>query len=237
MTITIEDLSPYGIEPLQPETIGTNMASLLEPEECDVFLNDYMEKIKAPNQRVAASMFIKYYSRVMMGPLLMCTGSSNRALIAPLSNCVFNDSKKVCLSEGCIWIERSQEQREIWRNQVLQQFLSEHLTPLIQAVSKKRVPAKILWENAAIRINSIYEKLIDAAKTEQEKEKYLEDFSYLKNASGTLFGLSDNPLSPYLKGESEVINGSQCVRKTCCLYYQIEGEKEMDYCLICPLKK
>ncbi|WP_431309013.1 (2Fe-2S)-binding protein [Halalkalibacter lacteus] len=66
-------------------------------------------------------------------------------------------------------------------------------------------------------------------------ERLNSDFHFLKNASGSLFNLTENPIKHYLKiGEELKLN--PC-RQTCCMYYKIEKDVEgIDYCGNCPIK-
>jgi ferric iron reductase protein FhuF len=46
--------------------------------------------------------------------------------------------------------------REQWRENVLHDLFSSHIMPVLEILKKTtRIPSSILWENIAIRINSI----------------------------------------------------------------------------------
>ncbi|GAK14085.1 IucA/IucC family C-terminal-domain containing protein [Geomicrobium sp. JCM 19039] len=237
-TVTIDNLSSFGIERSTQSTVGFRMDEMLDPQRCRDFLTEYMERIEAPNIKVAASLFIKYYARVSVGSLLYSLGNYHCALAMPLKGCVFNgDRKKLCVHENeCVWRMCHSENREAWRQTVLQQFFTEHFTPLIQALTKVRISSRILWENTAIRIHSVYRKLLQLPLTVEEKILIQSDFTFLKEADGSLFGLAHNPMSPYLR--EEAIYGTSCMRKTCCLFHRIENKKEdLERCVICPLER
>ncbi|GAK08377.1 IucA/IucC family C-terminal-domain containing protein [Geomicrobium sp. JCM 19038] len=235
---TIERLASFGIERYTSNTTGFRMDHLLDPLKCRDFLTSYMEKIEAPNIKVAASLFIKYYARVTVGSLLYSLGNYNQALSMPLTGCVFNEErKKLCIQEReCPWDTCPAENRIEWRDRTLQTFFTEHMTPLIRAISTVRISTRILWENIAIRIHSVYRSLLQSTESWIQREQLLSDFQCLQRADGSLFGLDTNPLQPFL--QEEAVLGSACTRKTCCLFHRIENKKEdLDYCKICPLER
>ncbi|MCQ6277456.1 (2Fe-2S)-binding protein [Bacillus sp. V3B] len=92
-----------------------------------------------------------------------------------------------------------------------------------------------MWENVAIRINSIYRKILAEESDPIKIERVNSDFNFLKNASGDLFNLKENPIKDYLKiGEELKLNP---FRKTCCMYYKLEEDVEkIGYCGNCPIK-
>jgi ferric iron reductase protein FhuF len=56
------------------------------------------------------------------------------------------------------------------------------------------VALSILWENVAIRINSIYRKM-SAKQLDPARMEWLDsDFHFLKHANGDLFHLDQNPV-------------------------------------------
>jgi ferric iron reductase protein FhuF len=127
-------------------------------------------------------------------------------------------------------------EREQWRVNVLYALFSSHITPVLDILEKtSRVQSSILWENVAIRINSIYRKTLAKELDPVKIERLYNDFNFLKNASGDLFHLKENPIKHYLKiGEELSLN--PC-RKTCCMYYKLEEDVEgIGYCGICPIK-
>lgn len=93
----------------------------------------------------------------------------------------------------------------------------------------------ILWENIAIRINSIYRKILAKELDPVKIERLNSDFIFLKTARGDLFNLEENPIKHYLKiGEELKLNP---FRKTCCMYYKLEEDVEgIGYCGNCPVK-
>ncbi|WP_425429430.1 IucA/IucC family C-terminal-domain containing protein [Domibacillus mangrovi] len=127
-------------------------------------------------------------------------------------------------------------ERETWRENVLRTLFSSHITPVLNILKKTSgVSSSILWENVAIRINSIYRKTLAKEMDSVKMERLNSDFHFLENASGDLFNLKENPLKQYLKiGEELIIN--PC-RKTCCLYYKLEKDvKGISHCGNCPIK-
>lgn len=224
---------------IEPEkSMGIKILDLLSEEKCLAFLQQQMVDIKAPNLTVTASMLSKRYAYLLVSSTLYSMVEFNGALHLPVKACTLTNERKLSIqADICKWQEVNSLDREQWRERILNDLFAVHVTPVLNIFKKtSQLSSKILWENVAIRINSIYRKTL-AKESEQDKIKRLEsDFSFLKNASGDLFDLKENPIKPYLKiGEEQKLNP---YRKTCCMYHKLEKDPEgIGYCGICPIKR
>ena len=213
------------------------ITDLLNEEKCLSFLQKYMTELKAPNLIVAASMLSKRYAYLVVSSTLYSMVEFNGVLNLPVKVCALTKERKLCIQAGMYkWVEAKSLEREEWREKVLHDLFFTHIMPFLNILKKTSgVHSSILWENVAIRINSIYRKTL-VQELEPIKIKRLNsDFNFLKNASGDLFNLKENPIKHYLKiGEELKLN--PC-RKTCCLYYKLEKDVGgISYCGNCPIK-
>ncbi|QDI92531.1 ferric iron reductase [Salicibibacter halophilus] len=238
IALNIEQLESFGVKRKDQHTLGVPIIELLNEEVCHSFLLRYMEDIKAPNKKVAASLFMKQYARSVVASTLHSIGSYNCALSLPTHACMFSNERKLCVQEGsCRFQAWEQGEREAWRESLLRELFSYHITPLIGVLrNTSRVSVHILWENVAVRVNSVYRKAL-AAETCQERKKQLSsDFYYLQDAEGDLFQWDQNPISPYLKSPPD--SSATHYRQTCCLYHRLKEDPEgIQFCNNCPIGK
>lgn len=213
------------------------ISDLLNEEKCLSFLQKYMIELKAPNLTVAASMLSKRYAFLVVSSTLYSMVEFNGVLNLPVKVCALTKERKLCIQAGMYeWMEVNGLEREKWREKVLRHLFSIHIMPILKNVEKiSSIPSSILWENVAIRINSVYRKKLSQELEPIKIERLNNDFNFLKNASGDLFNLKENPIKHYLKiGEELKLN--PC-RKTCCLYYKLEKDVGgISYCGNCPIK-
>lgn len=214
------------------------ITDLLNEEKCLLFLEKQMIEMKAPNLLVVASMISKRYAYLVVSSTLYSMVEFNCALNLPVKACALSKERKLCIqADLCKWQEVESRERGKWRESVLRELFSFHITPVLGVLKKATcLPSSILWENVAIRINSIYQKTLSKKLETVKIERIYSDFNFLKNASGDLFDLQENPIRSYLKiGEALQLN--PC-RKTCCMYYKLEEDVEgVGYCSNCPIKK
>jgi ferric iron reductase protein FhuF len=86
----------------------------------------------------------------------------NAALNLPVKACALNKERKLCIEAGkCSWQEPKNVEREQWSENVLCAVFSENITPVLDILQKTSgIPSSILWENVAVRINSVYRKTL-----------------------------------------------------------------------------
>ncbi|WP_071461393.1 IucA/IucC family C-terminal-domain containing protein [Bacillus massilinigeriensis] len=185
-------------------------------EACRSFLESVRQEIQAPSLKVAASVFVKRFAFVAVGYLYALTVWDKKLLLSlDAIGMVTNHEDSNWLPEFCVQdIEAIPFQggdREEWRKKAVHYLLEGMVTPVVNAVGKAaKVSREILWENIAVYISWLYEKVLDSKSHARVKE----DFHYLMVE---------------VIGE-EAGRGS---RKTCCLSYQL-GKKQA-FCTICPL--
>lgn len=237
------------IDAQQLEALGLNLAeadpdadeirisNLFNDDTCLQFLHQFKADILAPNPAVAASLFMKRYARLVAASTLTTAGVDNCALSLPPEACFFTRDKKLRVSEDlCQWRSWSQWDREGWRTIIFMELFAKNLAPLVAQLERVSfLKASVLWENVAVRVNSVYRKAMLKEKNEGNRQRMISDFQFLKQAGGDLFALETNPLSRYLYLDDE---GAVPVRSTCCMYYRLEKDKEgIGYCGNCPCRK
>lgn len=233
----MDELKTFNIDLENEKPHEISITDLLNEEKCLAYLHKQMIQIKAPNLSVTASMISKRYAYLVVSSTLYSMVEFNCALHLPVKACALSNERKLCIQAGmCKWQEVNSMEREEWRENVLRDLFSDHITPVLATLKKAtRISPAILWENIAIRINSIYRKTLSKEVDPIKIERLYSDFYFLKNASGDLFNLNENPIREYLKiGEELKLN--PC-RKTCCMYYKLEKDvEEIGYCGNCPIK-
>lgn len=225
----------FGIQLQEKEPTGECLLTLLDKEKCVLFLQHYQEAIGAPNLRVTASLFMKQYARFTAVPLLHSMARYNSAMAVPLEACYFTNERKLAIDKhACKWTFCRNEQRVIWREQAISQLFGELITPLILSLHEAtNVRTDILWENVAVRIQSMYRKSIHAEK--ETGSEWLDDFHFLCQAEGRVFHWPFNPLAERLS--IGVDYSKQHVRKTCCMNYRLKKKTKETYCNVCPLNQ
>jgi ferric iron reductase protein FhuF len=235
--IVMNELKTFDIYTEHEGPKGIAITDLLNEDKCLSFLQQQMIEIKAPNLSVTASMLSKRYAYLVVSSTLYSMVEFNCALHMPVKACALSKERKLCIQANmCKWQEIKSMDRELWRENVLLDLFASHITPVLEMLKKtSRIPSSILWENVAIRINSIYRKTLAKELDSVKIERLNSDFNFLKNASGDLFNLNENPIKQYLKiGDELKLN--PC-RKTCCLYHKLKVDVEgIGYCDNCPIK-
>lgn len=223
---------------------SVRVLDLLDAASCSDYLDLLSVKLQSPSRMITASQFMKRYAFLTAAPLLYAMSAYNRGLDLSAGNCLLESTP------GHSWLELvslddvnaampEASERHAWRDTVIQSYFAGNLGKLIQVMSGvANVPKPILWENAAVRVFSLYEKRIRASGDQQEQARGREDFQYLiHQAPGALFGEKQNPLSPFYGKpvSSTVTDTPMRVRKTCCFYYEVSSVEE--YCSNCPKVK
>lgn len=193
-----------------------------EPRE---FLAFQQERLRAPNRKVAASMVIKRYAKVYLDEVMDYLLFGDKKRVVPLCACSFTDDLNLIVDETQV----SYKDGEVWGH-----IFAEHLSVFVTSLHKAtRLPYIILWENIAVRMNSYLRKAI---QKHSDQASIVQNFAAeLRSLDGTAFDMDKNPLSNYLAPQEAL--GRQCMRKTCCYYYKLEKEKEMPYCVVCPIQR
>ena len=74
---------------------------------------------------------------------------------------------------------------------VVRELFTECVTPLLDVLNRTtKLSYRILWENVAVRINSLYRSMMREAEEPAVKQRVREDYLYLKQAAGDVLELS-----------------------------------------------
>ncbi|MGG1676908.1 siderophore-iron reductase FhuF [Neobacillus sp. NRS-1170] len=208
-----------------------NVADLLEEQYLKLFIANLADSIGAPNEKAAASIFIKRYAFVAVLSLYAMS-VWNKKINVSLSNIEMESPEK-----GNDWLpsfllmdEKEQDwngnARAEWRKDIINELFAKNIFPIIDKLEKTFGISKlILWENIAVYIFWLYESELKDSKNSSVQS----DFRYLIfEAEGALFGrYKGNPLQKYYAEKIDNVR----MRKTCCFSYQLAAGKR---CKTCP---
>ncbi|UOQ50408.1 (2Fe-2S)-binding protein [Gracilibacillus caseinilyticus] len=234
MNELINDLKNYHLH-LNPKE-GVLVTDLFDDAKCKHMLEEQSNIWGAPNLVIAASMFIKRYAMITVSSTMYSMIVHQTVLSLHPATLTWSKNGSLGLKhEEVVYITLNKTNRNTIRESYLQQLFAQHLTPLVLTLSRMTgVKEEMLWENIAVRINSVYRKLLEKNPSEQVITNIYEDFHFLIQADAELFGIGSNPLACYLKIGEELKENPQ--RKTCCLYYLLDKNRgKGNYCVNCPL--
>jgi len=219
---------------------------LLEVDRCRSILDELGPVIGSPSRAVTASLLGKRIAFLVVSPSLYAMSMFDEGLDLRLDNCVTDYTHR----EGAwrsrlilksLATERSGiEGRDTWRARIVEGIFAGHLSALwgtLQAASG--IAPRILWENTAVRVYSLYERRIARLDSSSQRDQAMADFRYLtQDALPGVFGQTENPLARYFFEPRRIGLAGQStkairVRKTCCLYFM--ATKPAEYCSTCPL--
>ncbi|WP_439851266.1 IucA/IucC family C-terminal-domain containing protein [Pseudomonas syringae] len=218
-------------------------SALLDDDVCEQLLNTLGPIIGSPSLAITASLLAKRFSFLSTGACLYSMSIYDKGLVLSLDNSVIEyahddglwtssmplaDVSPLCYEPGM---------REAWRERIVSTLFRDLLQPLWETFNRvSGISRRILWENTAVRVYSLYDKRMDKVEDPVIRERYQADFDWLLNqADPSLFGLSYNPLKHFrrppvlLEAEGKSIR----FRRTCCFYY--DASNPVEYCSTCPL--
>ncbi|MEH7384143.1 IucA/IucC family C-terminal-domain containing protein [Bacillus sp. JJ1521] len=242
----IEQLKEFRFSDRQfHSSFSSPMMELFKEEKIKLYLENVGRKISAPDNRVAASMFMKRYGFFAVLNLYAMT-VLNKQLNVSLSNISLETS-----DEEKIWywnpkfyfsdlqtVSAPSDTRDKWRDETIYAIFHDHIHEVLMTLTKHTgLSKKVLWENVAIYVYWLYESVLANPKFDDKRKIIQDDFEYLvKKAEGNLFGaIAFNPLSRYfgIKVYRPEYDSHIRTRKTCCLYYKTTSSE--DRCKTCPL--
>ncbi len=234
MKTLLQDLEKYHLTTNIKD--GVCIHDMLNEETCRQVLEQQMKQWGAPHQVVAASMFIKRYAVIIVASTLYSMVCHKTILPLNTTSLVWHKNGSVGMNDqpaDLISIDGTDRIQQ--RKAYIHQLFAEHITPLIEVMAKSSgIKQTILWENVAVRINSVYRKSLAQEPEQEVVTRIYEDFHFLKDANGAVFGLSQNPIQKYLKIGEELKKYPE--RKTCCLYHRLDKNRgKGNYCANCPL--
>ena len=227
------------------QTIDTR--ALCNVQRCRAILDLLGPTIGSSSRAITASLFAKRIAFLVTGPSLYAMSRYDQGLDCSIENCVTDYTHRDGVWQSRMVLKSLVTQRptpghrESWRDTVIHRIFAEHLAPLwetFQAASG--IAPRILWENTAVRVYSLYERRLAKLDDANERARALEDFNYLTHtAAPELFGLSSNPIRRYyfeptcVPSTAALPQQAIRFRKTCCLYFKATQPPE--YCSTCPL--
>ncbi|WP_131272588.1 IucA/IucC family C-terminal-domain containing protein [Jeotgalibacillus soli] len=216
------NLENYRVE-INNGRSGIPLPQLLDTNVLTSVLHQYAYRIGTDSLGTAGSLFLKRYAVLTAASSLDYYGLQRQrvdwfttAEFEPETFTLLIDDSQSVLLQGD------------WKTRVF----ADHLTPLVEKISSEwRIPQKILWENIAVRLQSVFRKKSSVSSSDELQQQLKE----LTVAKASWVGGEDNPLSIYLHHLEEWT----CipVRTTCCRYYQVKFGDDHPYCGNCPLPK
>jgi len=219
---------------------------LLDVARCRSILDELGPIIGSPSRAVTASLLGKRLAFLVVSPSLYAMSMFDEGLDLRLDNCItdythHDGAWRSRLILKSLATERpGTGERDPWRERIVEGIFAGHLAPLwatLQAASG--IAPRILWENTAVRVYSLYERRIARLEGSARRDQAMVDFRYLTHdAPPGVFGLTENPLARYFFEPRKIDLVAQSpktvrVRKTCCLYFM--ATQPAEYCSTCPL--
>ncbi|WP_407310639.1 IucA/IucC family C-terminal-domain containing protein [Pseudomonas sp. nanlin1] len=216
---------------------------LLDDTLCAQRLDALTPVIRSPSRAVTASLLGKRLSFLTTGACLYALSAFDKGLRLSLDNAMLE-----LLHEGGVWTSAMPLRdlhthdcppgaRDAWRAEVVGELFGGLLQPLWQTFARvSGVSVRILWDNTAVRVYSLYERRLAKVDDERIRARSAADFHWLlEEADPALFGLNYNPLKHFRRPLTLVDDGQRSVRfrRTCCFYYQ--ASEPVEYCSTCPL--
>ncbi|CAI1971990.1 Uncharacterized Fe-S protein [Serratia ficaria] len=218
---------------------------LLDDACCEQLLRTLTPTIGSPSLAITASLLAKRVSFLTTGACLYAMSAYDQGLRLSLDNALIeyghDDGRwtsKIPLHNISPFGYQPDE-REMWRAEIVTSLFAGLLAPLWQTFSRVAgISARILWENSAVRVYSLYERRMAKIDDELIRKRCETDFFWLcEQAEPALFGLDINPLR-HFRRPATAVEGQACgvrFRRTCCFYYK--ASIPIEYCSTCPLLK
>jgi len=215
---------------------------LLSKKRALTILNQLAEQLGSDSMVTVAAQLAKKYAYMLVVPVLYTMSAMNKGLNPSIKNTRFcpkwengNSFFDLKLKNWSVSIPLNG--RETWREHLVRELFRDHIAVVWQALHLfTGVPLSILWENTATYVYWLYEqKLADMPPGIRERAQ--EDFQYLLHEAPAEFFLEQVQPFARFHGEKVAVPWSEKpirIRKTCCLYYQLDAEGQC--CHNCPRK-
>ncbi|MFC6340133.1 siderophore-iron reductase, Fe-S cluster protein [Pseudomonas sp. CCM 7891] len=249
---TPEEWSVLGgalrLKPLGARDVARSLAAreLLKGGECLRLLDHLTPILGSPSRAITASLLSKRISFLATGACLYSLSACDKGLQFSLDNCVIEYGHDEGLWTSSMPLHDLQPLshalgapggRDAWRESLVSSLFAGLLKPLWDLFAQvSGISRRILWENTAVRVYSLYEKRMAGLQDPQIQRRVEADFDWLLNhAEPALFGLDYNPLRHFHRPPMPLASGEGCrrLRRTCCFYYQ--ASNPVEYCSACPL--
>ena len=216
--------------------------ALLDGQVCAQVLEQLGPVIGSPTRVITASLLAKRFSFLATGACLYAMSACDKGLLLSMDNVVVEYAhddglwtSSMPLADDNLYGYRAAE-REAWREAIVRSLFAGLLAPLWEVFHQvSGVSRRILWDNTAVRVYSLYEKRMAKLEDPQVRQRAEADFHWLMHeADPALFGLSYNPLAHFRRDPTLLPDGKSIrFRRTCCFYYQ--ASNPVEYCAACPL--
>ena len=236
-------LTNYRFVDSEPDNdIQIDFRPFTDESAMGAYLERFNEGLKAPDAKTAASVFMKRHAFLAVLYLYSMTAFNKRLDVSP-ENIILADAIKDGLWLPGFYLKNKStdvcpsDQREEWRKEAVRHLFIDNLSPVMDAISKSaKISKLILWENVAVYIFWLYEKILGESDDTLVKERAAEDFSFLvESAPGKLFGRHHkNPIARFYRKPvyEEETDSFIRVRETCCYSYKLKEKGR--YCKTCP---
>lgn len=224
------------------DTRSTLARALLDEATCAQMLDNVGPVIGSPTRAITASLLAKRFSFLSTGGCLYAMSVYDKGLLLSLDNSVVEYAH-----DNGLWtsampladlapIGYQAGMRDDWRAAIVSALFAGLLKPLWETFNRvSGISRRILWENTAVRVYSLYEKRMARIEDPVIRARCEADFDWLLNhAEPALFGLDYNPLKHFRRPPTPLESGQNIrFRRTCCFYY--DASNPVEYCSTCPL--
>lgn len=233
-----------GKAPIDREILHFTGAELMCPNGLQAVLGVFGKAVGSASPIVQASLFSKYYSRMVAAGGLCAMSLFDRGLDLAFDQIALETDEgwspilrlsKENDAQSSIYDSKN-DNREKWREGVIRSIFAQHLCPIFENLTAlTRVDPLLLWANTSYSVYWFYDRWIVEAPSEKARLEIKEDFQFVtEEAKESLFGVSKkNPLNldylivPHPTEPSQLLR----VRHQCCLRFTLP---EASCCSICP---
>jgi ferric iron reductase protein FhuF len=238
----IMELSKFRFAAVLPEgATPIEFTSLLEESNMDGLLRKLQVEMDSPDLKTTASVWMKRHAFLAV-IYLYSMSVFNKQLFARPDSLLLVEMKKDGLWLPDFYFKNKSVQlypegdRDEWRRESVRQLFEVNIFPVMEAVGKAaKISKLILWENVAVYIYWLYEKVLAEHEDANVKARAAGDYDYvIRLAPGSSFGnYHQNPLARYCtEPVYQQEEGSMVrVRKTCCFSYKLNVK---GFCKTCP---
>lgn len=235
---------PLRLRPLAlcDKSRSLSARALVAEDACEQLLARLGPVIGSPTPAITASLLAKRFAFLATGACLYAMSACDKGLLLSLDESVVEYGHDDGLWTSAMPLPDRAPQRyapgarEVWRATIVTALFAEVLAPLWQTFNRvSGISRRILWENTAVRVYSLYEKRLSKVDDPQIRRRCQADFEWLlQEAEPALFGLDYNPLRHFRRPPTLLADGRHLrFRRTCCFYYA--ASDPVEYCSACPL--
>ncbi len=162
--------------------------ALLDDQVCEQLLATLGPIIGSPTVAITASLLAKRFSFLSTGACLYAMSVYDKGLILSLDNSVVEYAH-----DDGLWtssmplvdvtpVGYEPGTREAWRDMIVATLFRDLLQPLWETFNRVTgISRRILWENTAVRVYSLYDKRMDKVEDPLVRQRYEADFDWLLN--------------------------------------------------------